>query len=128
MNFNLIKVNFVKYTFDGADTDYHCTMFKLPDNWNEKRHLIRVLFLKLIKNYNLNYFFCLKYETLYSPGNEENLHHWVIHECNADYENVFLKNNSLPKPGQCFSASWLETYKQCGQISLVWAVGGDLVT
>lgn len=41
----------MKYTFDGSDTEYFCTMFKIPENWSkQKRHLIRV------RRINLKYF------------------------------------------------------------------------
>ncbi|CAF1012278.1 unnamed protein product [Brachionus calyciflorus] len=40
---------------------------------------------------------------------------------------VFLKNNSIPEPGQCFSDKWVKTYLQCGRLSLVWAVGGAVI-
>ncbi len=80
----------------------------------------------------------LKFETLFTPGNENLYHHWLLYECNpAKFEN-FLKLNSIPKPGPCFpqfamnqkdyDTKWLDTMGICDKISLGWAVGGDAVT
>ncbi|RMZ99630.1 DBH-like monooxygenase 1, partial [Brachionus plicatilis] len=112
--FNLDEVDQVEYrvnyTFDGLkDTVYHCAMFKLPDSWiKEKRHLIR-------------------YETLYSPGTEENLHHWDLVECGSEFEEIYLKNNDLLQQGECYSGEWLKAIQHCHKISLVWAVGGATI-
>lgn len=64
---------------------------------------------------------------MYSPGNEENLHHWNIIECQPEFENSYLKNNDFPKEGECYSGEWLKVIEVCRKISLVWAVGGPAV-
>ncbi|CAF1008830.1 unnamed protein product [Brachionus calyciflorus] len=98
------------YTLDKSkDTEYFCTMFKLPVDWaKEKRHLIR-------------------YETLYTPGTEENLHHWTVNECGPDFEKEFLKSNSIPDPAFCYSPNWIKALSYCRKISLAWAVGGSII-
>ena len=78
-----------------------------------------------------------KYETLFTPGNENLYHHWLIYECDSSYE-YFLKNNTAPKPGPCFDfmavsptqfdPKWNTVLDMCQKISLVWAIGGDAVT
>ena len=59
-----------------------------------------------------------------------------MYECNKQYETDFLKNNAEPAPGPCFNgesedpnykSNWDSARKYCQKISLVWAVGGDMV-
>ena len=59
-----------------------------------------------------------------------------MYECNGKYETEFLKNNTEPTPGACFKedspdpnyqTKWPQVRQFCQKISLVWAVGGDLV-
>jgi len=53
-----------------------------------------------------------------------------MYECSSEYETVFLKNNTEPKPGICADGTnpeWRLPSKLCNKISFGWAVGGDLV-
>ena len=78
----------------------------------------------------------MKFETLFTPGNENLYHHWLFYECDSRYES-FLKNNSAPKSGPCFrhfsvgandfDPKWDYVTQFCNKISLGWAVGGDAV-
>jgi hypothetical protein len=93
-------------------TEYFCAMHSLPDDFTiNKRHLVR-------------------YDTLIRPGHEKYVHHWVILECNIEFENVYLKNNSMPQPGTCAgtkgaTAEWAEIEsKYCNRGGL----GMDLKT
>lgn len=73
---------------------------------------------------------------MYPPENLNFLHHWVMYECDSRYESVFLKNKTEPKPGPCYvsdsadpnyKTDWPVAREFCQKISLVWAVGGDIV-
>ena len=87
--------------------------------------------------YSLGTFFIYsKYETIYAKETLKYLHHWVVYECNKQYETEFLKNNTEPAPGPCakeeandsnYITNWYEARQYCQKISLVWAVGGDMV-
>jgi hypothetical protein len=90
-------------------------MHSLPDDFIiTKRHLVR-------------------FDTLYQPSHAKYVHHWVLYLCqNLDFENVYLKNNSIPKPGTCagtegHTAEWDKVEKICSKNSLGWATGGDNV-
>ena len=79
-------------------------MFKFPDEWSKKKqHLVR-------------------YEILLGEGNEQNIHHEVIYECSKEFENVYLKNHSIPAAGPCFlsdpkyESTWIEARKYCTKI------------
>ena len=59
-----------------------------------------------------------------------------MYECSSKYESIFLKNNLEPTPGPCFKSDsadpnyqtkFQEVRQYCQKISLVWAVGGDIV-
>ena len=59
-----------------------------------------------------------------------------MYECNSKYETIFLKDNEVPTSGPCFpqdspdpnyETKWPEVRQYCQKISLVWAVGGDMV-
>ena len=59
-----------------------------------------------------------------------------MYECDKQYESVYLKNNTEPKAGPCtefdsannnYKTDWPRVRKFCQRISLVWAVGGDIV-
>jgi len=96
----------------GEDTVYFCQLFKFPTEWtSKKRHLLR-------------------YETLFTPGNEKLVHHWTMNECSNEVEQVYA-NKSMPQPGPCMSYEqndeWNLFKKHCKKISLVWAVGGSQV-
>jgi hypothetical protein len=65
---------------------------------------------------------------------ENYLHHWTLTECSPDYETVFLKNFTTPAPGYCFAdveakmdPMWSQVQTYCKSVSLVWAVGGDVI-
>lgn len=45
-----------------------------------------------------------------------------------DFETDYLKNNSMPKPGNGFSDLWLNVKTYCLKTALVWAVGSGLVS
>ena len=65
--------------------------------------------------------------------NEESkpfVHHWILYECPADFEQIYLVNNSVPDPKKCTDNSlpWRTVEGLCNKISLAWAVGGDLQT
>jgi hypothetical protein len=67
-------------------------------------------------------------------GNEQHVHHWVMYECDSDFESQYLANNTWPEPGPCFQLDptqdarvWMKVRPFCSKISLVWAVGGDMV-
>ena len=111
----------------------------MPTQWaKEKRHLIRVILisLKLFFNIFRQLFYLFKYETLHAQATLKYLHHWVMYECNNKFEPDFLKINGVPTPGPCFQeestdpnyqTKWGEVRQYCSKVSLVWAVGGDLV-
>ncbi|CAF0975185.1 unnamed protein product [Brachionus calyciflorus] len=69
----------------------------------------------------------LGYETLYTAGTEENIHHWTINECGPNFEKEFIKSNPIPDPGFCYSPIWLRALDYCRKFSLVWAVGGSIM-
>jgi hypothetical protein len=62
------------------------------------------------------------------------LHHWNIYECDSDYENIYLKNNTEPIPSISenldsslpYNPQWNTVFKFCSKISWVWAKGGEL--
>jgi len=54
-----------------------------------------------------------------------------MYQCSPEYETVFLKNNTEPRPGICAdntNPEWDLPQKYCNKISFGWAVGGDLVS
>jgi hypothetical protein len=69
-----------------------------------------------------------------SVQNNDFLHHWNIYECDSDYENVYLRNNTPPGPSISerldaslpFNPKWTLVFKYCSKISWVWAKGGEL--
>jgi hypothetical protein len=72
----------------------------------------------------------LKYETLYTEQTKSHFHHWTLHECLPDFESVYLKNHSLPEPGNCVQDeqsvdSWDDVFSYCSKTSLAWAVGSS---
>jgi hypothetical protein len=101
------------------DTYYYCHLFKLPKDIIEKKHHL------------------LRIETLITLGNEKNYHHWLLYQCNSQFENEYLKNNSEPYPGNCFDNEntyspnklnkWLNVNKYCSTIALAWAIGGSVI-
>ena len=71
-------------------------------------------------------------ETIVKESHKKYLHHWVMYECSKEYETVYLKNQTEPKPGLCANVGvktpeWDLPMRYCNRISLVWAVGGDLI-
>lgn len=105
----------VNTTIPDIDTEYYCQMFELPEEWMEKkRHILR-------------------FEALFTKGNEKNLHHFVINECQSSFETQFLKNNTIPAPGSCYPRqtseenTWRKASVHCNKISFVWAVGGSVI-
>ena len=77
-----------------------------------------------------------KYETIFAKPTLKYLHHWVMYECNKEFETNFLKTNTMPTPGPCFKeestdpkyeTKFGEVRQYCSKVSLVWAVGGDMV-
>jgi len=103
-------------------TEYYCQIFKLPQAvLDVKRHVLRV---ETILNTSVN-----------SVPNNEFLHHWNIYECDSDYENVYLRNNTPPGPSISevlddslpFNSKWNTVFKYCSKISWIWAKGGELV-
>ncbi len=102
----------IKASVDSFDTEYFCQIFQYPTEWTtKKRHLLR-------------------YETLFTTGNEKLVHHWTMNECSNEVEKVYA-NKSMPQPGSCVSDDekdeWNQFRRYCKKISLVWAVGGPLV-
>ena len=58
------------------------------------------------------------------------MHHWLMYQCSPEYETVFLKNNTEPRPGICAdntNPEWALPQEYCTKISFGWAVGGDPV-
>jgi hypothetical protein len=81
-----------------------------------------------------------KFETLYTPGNEEHFHHTVFYECEGDKVQEWLKNNTKPKAGPCIDMygdkfpAVVESVKRfqpirdlCRKITFAWAIGGNYV-
>ena len=49
------------------------------------------------------FFKCIffKFETLYTPGNEQLYHHWLMYECDSKI-GAYLQTNPPPRPGIYF--------------------------
>lgn len=93
------------------DTLYYCEMFKLPDEIISRKHHL------------------LKVETLPPLNDDKSLfHHWIVYQCDSRYEKLYLANNPAPEAGNCFNEEWTKLAQICVQITLAWAVGGELVT
>jgi len=97
--------------------------------------VISYLFLK-----KFQFYFKIKVETILNTSvnsvqNNNFLHHWNIYECDSDYENIYLKNNTQPEPSISepldpllpYNPQWALVSKYCSKISWVWAKGGELV-
>jgi hypothetical protein len=57
-----------------------------------------------------------------------------MYECDSNFESQYLANNKIPEPGPCFALDpsqdpkdWLTIRGFCYKISLVWAVGGEII-
>ena len=67
--------------------------------------------------------------------NNDIVHHWNIYECDSDYENIYLINNTSPNASISEGLSpillpnnpqWNVVFKYCSKISWVWAKGGNM--
>jgi len=98
----------VNYTLaNNIETIYYCQMYQLPEAVTlTKHHLVR-------------------YESIISETNRKFVHHWVLYECNIEFETVYLVNNSIPEPGICRTREWNTAQSYCEKTTLAWATGGD---
>jgi hypothetical protein len=76
-----------------------------------------------------------KYETLLTPGNQKFIHHWILYECTPQFETEYLKNNSVPEPGVCFSldpkqkpdTTFSSVMPYCTRTTYDWGIGSPIV-
>ncbi|XP_076032752.1 MOXD1 homolog 2-like [Oratosquilla oratoria] len=92
------------------DTTYWCKMFKRP-KMLERNHIIR-------------------YEPVFSPGNEGYLHHIIVYECSgvdADLEVAFEELSST-SGHQCYQSSMSPLIYTCNHVIVAWAIGSEGLT
>ncbi|KAF2361340.1 Copper type II ascorbate-dependent monooxygenase C-terminal [Trinorchestia longiramus] len=91
-------------------TIYWCKLFRKP-LLVQKNHII-------------------KFEPIFSAGNERHVHHIVVSECTSDDPSVVATMEQLADSsgGQCYSNNMVHLLKACSHVVVAWAVGSKGLT
>ncbi|KAG0729482.1 DBH-like monooxygenase protein 1 [Chionoecetes opilio] len=92
------------------DTVYWCKVFRRPE-LIQKNHVIR-------------------YEPVFTPGNEQYVHHIIVYECTdleKTQQKVFEKLAASAGSG-CYETEILQHIETCNHVVVTWAVGSEVST
>ncbi|XP_045118850.1 MOXD1 homolog 2-like [Portunus trituberculatus] len=89
------------------DTVYWCKVFRRPD-LVQKNHVIR-------------------YEPVFTPGNEKYVHHIIVYECTdlAEEQQEVFEGLAASAGSGCYEKEILQHIETCNHVVVTWAVGSE---